>query len=296
MNSFKFVTLAGFSLMISHYANAIVVGPMPINPAASLANCVITQQNTTGLSPAVIDAKTQLQGQLCRLQNQAKMQQLAIQNQIQNLVNTQVQIKALQQKMAMTTYSNQSHFKWVPGKAHIIPAHAFIAGENNGQKIYICQAQYSGNPPGYAASNLYPGQLAPEGCVITYAGQTFVIDPYNILTSTEAGYWATPEQAGDEPMRSNPVYMDTNTSPLSQVIVSFQQKSAPEKPVSQAIIGGYEYDHYLYVCRVKLNDIYQVGKVVSGNCNVAWQNKEGSWPDYQVLMTDQPRISTSSSS
>ncbi|MDO8954465.1 MAG: hypothetical protein Q7V63_06430 [Gammaproteobacteria bacterium] len=288
MNKLKIIVLASLSLMAAQSVHAVVMGPL----TDLAANCDSSSTN------AVIDDKAQMQGQLCALQNVAKMQQLAVQNQIQNLGNTQAQIQALQQKIALaSSTNNHSDFKWVPGVAHVIPANAVIAGQNAGKNITICQAQYSGNPPGYAQTNLYPGQLDPEGCVITYAGQTFVIDPYNILTSTKPGYWGTSKEAGDEPVRNAPVFMNGYNNPVSQSIVNFQQKPATAvQAQAQPVIGGYEYDHYLYVCRIKLNNTYQVGKVVSGNCNVAVGNKEGSWPDYQVLMTAQPTTESVTSS
>jgi hypothetical protein len=278
--------LLGIGFLLSQSAHAVVMGPLATNPMAPTSNCDISSSNASSLkqSPATLDEKTQLQSQLCSLQNQAKMQQQLIQNQIQGLVNTQIQIQALQQKVADAKVKN-TDYNWVQGQAHVIPNNALVAGQNNGKNIYICQAQYSGNPPGYAATNLYPGELVPEGCVITYAGQTFVIDPYNILTSSKTGYWASPDQTTDEPLRSSPVYVNGN-NPLSQSIVNFQQTTDASAP--QSVIGGYEDDHYLYVCRIKVDGVYHVGKVVSGSCNVSIGNKEASWPDYQVLMTTKP--------
>jgi hypothetical protein len=282
MKNKKLWLITGLGLMAAQIAHAIVI--IPPGPPAAMSNCDITQQNTSS-PPAILNNKAQLQSQLCILQNTAKMQEQSIQNIQQSLNNTQSQIQVIQQKIAAIKNTKPSSFKWVAASIGNIPDHAFVAAENLRNKLYICQANYKMNPGDLGAGNTYtyPGMLTSQGCMITFAGRSFVETPFKILVSKEAGYWGDSSELNDVP----------NATP-SLPIISFQETAANGQASTQAIIGGYEPDHYIYICRVNINNRYYVGKVVSGNCNVALQGKEASWPDYQVLLTSQPTGDSSS--
>jgi hypothetical protein len=278
MNSIKVGLIMGLSLMMANVANALLVWPTERSPNAAMSNCDIIRSNNA--SSAVIDEKSQLQMQLCSLQNSLKMQTQSIQTMTQNLMNTQAQIKVLQQQIAKVGSNKEnSVFTWQAASDNAVPKQAFVAGENQGGNVYICQAGYVGN--------MYPGQLTAKGCLITYGGQSVLINfPYNILVSKQLGYWASPDEALAAPDIAPKNASDIPPLPILELNSQLNVVSNPSS--AQPVIGGYESGHYLYICRVYINNINYVGKVVSGNCNVAWKNKEGSWPDYQVLFTDKP--------
>ncbi|MDF2690181.1 MAG: hypothetical protein K0S29_36 [Gammaproteobacteria bacterium] len=272
MKNTKIWLVSGLSLVIAQAAHAIVILPPS---STAVTNCDVFQQANTSSPPAILNEKAQLQSQLCVLQNDAKSQQQSYQKLQQIISNTQSQIQAVQQKLAAAKNSPSSTFKWVSASAGNIPKHAFVAAENSGSKVYVCQANYTMNPEEIGAGNtyLYPGSLTANGCMITFGGKSFVENPYKILVSKEAGYWASQDQAGNAP----------SSSDISGYVAS------ENKP----IIGGFEPNQYIYVCRTNINNVYYIGKVVSGNCNVALQGKEASWPDYQVLLSTKPTGSNS---
>jgi hypothetical protein len=276
MKNTKIWLCAGLSFIFAQIAHAIVI--VPPGPPAVMSNCDITQQNNSS-PPAILNDKAQLQTQLCILQNTAKAQQQSIQNLQQSLLSTQSQIQALQQKMAATKSHGKASFNWESTSMGSLPHHAFVAAENAGNKLYICQANYKMNPGdlGSGTIYLYPGMLTSQGCVISFAGNSYVENPYKILVSKETGYWGASSEL-----------VDANNAELPFPAVSFQETASNNQGSAQPIIGGYEPDHYIYICRVNINNTYYVGKVVSGNCNIALHGKEASWPDYQVLLTGQP--------
>ncbi|MDF2529493.1 MAG: hypothetical protein K0Q57_373 [Gammaproteobacteria bacterium] len=275
MKNSKMWLISGLSLIIAQAAHAIVILP----PGAQ-SNCDVTQQTNTNSPPAVLNEKAQLNAQLCNLKNAANAREQTIQQMQQALAANQSQIAALQQKISeLKDNGNEVSFKWVKASSGNIPSQAFVGAENAGTKVYICQAKYNMNPGDLGAGNtyLYPGMLTANGCMITFAGKSFVQDHYKILTSKAAGYWGSPTQAGIQPNN------------YASVIGGYTS------PAVKPVIGGYEPNQYVFICRAYINNAYYIGKVVSGNCNVASNGQEASWPNYQVLFTSQPTDSSSNS-
>ena len=55
---------------------------------------------------------------------------------------------------------------------------------------------------------------------------------------------------------------------------------------SNAVVGGQENGHRLYVCRASYNGGIHPGKVVAGNCNIGFGGQEVVLQQFQVLVTD----------
>ncbi|WED44424.1 DM9 repeat-containing protein [Legionella cardiaca] len=121
----------------------------------------------------------------------------------------------------------------------------FVAGYRNDKTLYICRAQYNN---GYQIGLFFDNQ-----CVITYAGQSFSSDNYQILAThdkTPAFWTAYPSK--------------------------FPMLGLGAEPTQEGI-------RILYACQIKLNERFYVGKVVAGFCNVALNNREFVSPIQTVL-------------
>ena len=247
--------------------------------------CGFADQVATSASMSV------LQAQLTQLNQQISSAQQNITAVTQSLQGMQQQSAVLQQQIAQYANTDAKQFKWVDVSDHQLPAHAFVAGENQGQPLYICQAQYS-NSSGYPSSSmLIPGVVSASGCIISYAGQAYLEPDYALLTSTVPGYWISGDQ-----IKSNAAV--TPICPLSFSAVSNRALEATAAtPVSNqakplynalAIIGGQDNNGNTYLCRVQINGQYFVGKASGNACFIAVGSYEASWPVYQVLLTRQP--------
>ncbi len=113
------------------------------------------------------------------------------------------------------------------------------------KELYICQAQWQ--------ANNYPGQYVNGVCRLTYAGSVFDLKKFVVLTSQHnVGRWLS----------------STELSNTKQ----------------QPIYGGYENGTPVAICRVKVNDVIQIGKVVSNSiCNIALTDQEVTFQKYEIL-------------
>lgn len=169
--------------------------------------------------------------------------------QLQQILDALVQNKLRLLQLSSEAPTPDDSPAWLTSNAAL--TQAFLAGTNQNHKVYICQALLYGN--------LYPGQLSAQGCLLTYAGNSKIVDNYSILSNITPYAW----------MASNQVHA---------------------KFTLQAVNGGHEYGHIIHICRVTINNRIQVGKVVSNSCNIAIGHREASWPDFDVLVTPQPAM------
>ncbi|QBR84136.1 DUF3421 domain-containing protein [Legionella israelensis] len=131
---------------------------------------------------------------------------------------------------------------------------AFIAGYFGNDPVYICRALYK---EGY-----HVGQCLNDQCVITYAGKAIVVDQFQILTANNPDklQWL------DESMMFayNNKALSTGFEPIR-----------PNKENSEI--------RDLYSCRTIYNNRIHIGKMISGQCNIAFEGNEITLRSAQVL-------------
>ncbi len=241
---------------------------------------------------ATTAALSTLQNQLSSLQQQVQTDEQGISAINQNLSDVGNQLTALQTQVNQYGSSRISQFKWVDVDNSQLPSNAYVAASNGGNPVYICQAPYSNGSGYYSPSNniVDPGVVSANGCVITYNGQAYLVPQYSILTSNVPGYWISGEY-----IKSNNI--GSPIMPLYLVRVKGTLGPSNQPPTSNeptplynalAIIGGQENNTNVYICRVQINQQYFVGKSMNNTCYVAAGQYEGSWPNYEVLLTRKP--------
>lgn len=211
-----------------------------------------------------------------KIEAQLLIKQIQLQQQIVEIDQTILAAKkrklGLVMKQLINHGSNQKGFNWVlknsPGFKDAIEA-----GVNNGQKVYICRANYKG---------LQTGQLYPEGCMISYAGKAFIKKTFKVLVTKNAFSWEGKDAFNRYqfshryrpfPFAPGPVIL--NPKPFS--------KSVP-------IIGGSEKGENRYICRGIYNNKIYVGKVVANNCNIGFDHREVRLDAFEVLFGDLVRV------
>lgn len=127
---------------------------------------------------------------------------------------------------------------WIRANDGYIPDRAWAIGsDQNGQTLYLCQAQ-NGN-------SVSPGKLRNDfnGCHISYGGQELVKPVYRAYIGRHHGYWRFAEN-GDIPQNAWRVGHDSNGASL-------------------------------YLCRVDYQGV-QIGKVRPGigGCNIPFGGRE----------------------
>ncbi|TNF67499.1 MAG: DUF3421 domain-containing protein [Gammaproteobacteria bacterium] len=210
---------------------------------------------------------------------------------MKSLVEVKVQIAAINRTLTLNLQANNG-FSWINSKE--VKSDASIYKVDSSQSAFgICQA--------YHAGYLYPGMITAKGCVVTYAGRAYTKTTYNVLIATVAGYWQAGNKVGTEipyigntnhsRYLNNPVFINANTKnyvPSNSKTTSKTVKVNHQLPKNIPVFGGYERGHYVYICRVNVDNRYYVGKVVKNNCNFALKNKEIFLPVYEVLLPKKP--------
>lgn len=241
-------------------------------------------------------ALSTLQQQITQLQQQVQSNEQAISNANENIQTVAGQLSALQKQVNQYGNSSLTQFKWVDANNNQVPNSAFIAAQNNGTPLYICQANYSNGSGYYGGDNnvVDPGIVTDKGCVITYGGQAYLIPEYSVLTSNTSGYWVNGELIKSNNSKP-PVYtlnlvrMKGDGLGSSQADNSITASNEPTPLYNAlAIIGGQENSTNVYICRTKINGQYFIGKVSNNTCYVAAGKYEASWPVYEVLLTRKP--------
>ncbi len=235
-------------------------------------------------------AMSVLQTQMEQISQQITATQQTLSAVSQNLQGLQGQYQGLKQELNQATDPTLKQFKWVDVSVNQRPRNAFVAAENQGQPLYICQAIYSsgsGYDPSGGSAVTVPGVVEAKGCVITYSGQAYLVPDYAILTSNVSGYWINGDQIKSNVVRP-PIYpmaLMRNGAPSAAPAPSNQPKPLYN---SLAIIGGQDSGSNTYICRVNINGEFFLGKSNNGTCYIAAGAYEANWPVYQVLLTRQP--------
>jgi hypothetical protein len=226
------------------------------------------------------------------LKKQATALQQAIDQQNQNsqatLTDLQNQLTALNTQIARLASPDLKKFNWALA-SDTLPQNAVVVAQNGTTPLYACQATYTGSSS-YSSTVTDPGVVTPDGCVISFAGQAYVVPQYSILVSSLPGFWVDGSKI-QAPNSSPPV------TPLMLVRTGGgANKNTPANTTNQptplynqlAIVGGNENGNDVYICRVNINNQYFIGKGANGTCFIAVGSGEASWPKYEVLLAKQP--------
>ncbi len=227
------------------------------------------------------------------LKTQANAIQQAINQQNQNsqttLADLQNQLNTLNTQIARLASPDLKKFNWVLVSSNdTLPQNAVVVAQNGTTPVYACQATYT-SPNNYSGTVVDPGIVTPDGCVITFAGQAYVVPQYSVLVSNLSGFWVDGSKI-QAPNSSPPV------TPLMQVRTGGAANNTPTNTTNQptplynqlTIVGGNENGNDVYLCRVNINNQYFIGKGANGTCFIAVGSGEASWPKYEVLLAKQP--------
>jgi len=138
-------------------------------------------------------------------------------------------------------------YRWIMGRNGWMPNDAFVGGFEPNRQLYICQAYYmDGVHPGKFIDGLTGGT-----CHIGYGGQEIVIhDRYRILVGRGLGW-----------MYAANGYVPRN-----------------------AVVGGSEDGHPLYVCRANYSGGKHPGKIIGKHCMFGYAGVEIMQSYYEVLI------------
>ena len=237
--------------------NKMIIGALVLVPCVSFAQLIPPKSNVIIQSGPNQNIYQQIQ----QVQNEIEIKSLELR--VLNLKLYQLK-KTLNKSIEKSRSDRYQWVKSVPGK---IPVHAVSAWRNFDGPVNICQANYH--------DGVHPGQLAKDGCRITYAGKAYNEKTFNVLTSSKTPAWKDQSALYQYRQHQWPVY--GGVGPM--VIVNGPLKKSGSLPV----IGGHEGGHNLYVCRCMYKENVHIGKVVANNCNIGFQGKEVRVPDYEVL-------------
>lgn len=218
--------------------------------------------------PAVITGDTDLYQRLMQQDQLVQRYHMQLNRDINNLTQAELRLTELEHE----AHRKQMGFDWVDHKrGAALPKNAVEVAKGQQPKSIICQAGY--------LNHRYPGHVTADGCEISYGGSAMVKTDYRILVAKKPVKWVASNNVPPPP----PVYRYVGFPMKNSPVV----KAPQGKNWYQPIIGGYEDNHYVYICRSNMLGGYHVGKVVTGHCDIAWQGKEASLPTYQVLTTGQ---------
>ena len=79
-------------------------------------------------------------------------------------------------------------------------------------------------------------------------------------------------------------YYSSNDRPRMPHWVSASNGFIPHNTV----VGGYENNHMLYVCKTNYNGGAHTGKIVGQNCNFGWGGREVTSSHYETLVSRRP--------
>lgn len=102
----------------------------------------------------------------------------------------------------------------------------------------------------YYNNGLHPGKFVSGNCNITYAGHEIPQPPFRILMGNNYRW----------------------------------QRVYPGAIPANAVRGGYENGHPLYICRAHYLNGAHPGKVVGNSCNIGYAGREIVLNDYKVLV------------
>lgn len=201
------------------------------------------------------DSNSQMELQLQQQELQLEQQVLQIKMRLLQLKQQDVQQKKTKQAMG--------NLHWQAAKNGDVPADAVIGGYVAGKPLHICHANYFDE-------GIHPGQMVARGCLITYAGRSYVQPDYEVLAGKQNIIWQSPNAL---PLPKPPL----------PVIFAGMSPAMTSGGNPIPVQGGYENGHPLYICRAVFTDQIHLGKVVSESCFVGIKDSEVSIPTYEVL-------------
>lgn len=101
----------------------------------------------------------------------------------------------------------------------------------------------------YYNGGVHPGKVVAGNCNITYAGHEIERHNFRVLTRGRGLHW-----------RRNRGFIPPNAVP-----------------------GGYEKGHPLYICRTHFRNGVYPGKIVDGRCNIGYGGREYVQPNFRIL-------------
>lgn len=125
------------------------------------------------------------------------------------------------------------------------PQDAVIGGNEPGRPMPIYVCHAS------YRTGVHPGKLIDGSCNISWGGREVRLPQYQVLVSRFPLNWV-PARYGELP--------------------------------PNAIEGGFENGHPLFVCQAMYNGGMHVGKVIGSSCDIGWGGREVPVPYYNVLV------------
>lgn len=144
------------------------------------------------------------------------------------------------------TYPRGKHLLWIDMWRNSSLPRDVVVGGNQPNSPYTLYV-CRGNYRG----GVHPGKLVGKTCNITWGGEEIRLSNYQVLVSKIGLGWIS-SNYGDVPVN--------------------------------AIEGGYEDGHPLYICQADYKGGMHPGKIVSNMCNIGWGGREISVPYYNVLI------------
>lgn len=182
--------------------------------------------------------------------------------------------KSQHQSDTQTNYAHRPHYHSHTGAGFIVEEDDtyFIPGRNypriGSNPFWMNMQSYNGVPAhavvggmqrfqplficrGNYNGGIHPGKLINGTCQISWGGHQIDLTQFQVLTSRTRLAWVP---AGHGALPANAIY------------------------------GGGENGHPLYICQARYAGSVYPGKVVGRNCNIAFQGREVTLPNYNVLV------------
>ena len=251
---------------------------------------------------------------LIQKQYELQQQQQILQQQLDSIPFQVEKLKSEQKKInesliKLNARLQNSTLEWATGKENKIPKNAIIAGYNQKGVIHICRANYYKNESidntnvflsldksslPLTNKGVHPGQLVNEGCLISYGGKAYIQKEYTILVGEDTNVkWQSPndipsqrreDYQGEVMARIMAQAAMANRDSNEMNTVSALVPLWTEEHAGGLIIGGYENNIPLAICRVMYDSTIRVGKLIKGACNISDQGVEKRVFNYELLM------------
>lgn len=152
------------------------------------------------------------------------------------------------------TYFVRTHFSepsytqptWVEMmRGYAIPYNVVVGGFDPAERVNLYVCR------GNYGGGIHPGKLIDGMCNISWGGMEVRLDRYQVLVSSYQLSW----------MPGNDGYVPPN-----------------------AIPGGGENGHALYICQARFRGGMHTGKLTEQTCNIGWGGREILIPNYNVLV------------
>jgi len=207
-------------------------------------------------------------------------------------------------------WRGKNSLRWVAVQNGRIPSNAVEGGQDKGQAIYICRAQYQ--------DGIHIGKVVNRRCNVGWGGREAVLNDFQVLVGRIRSHWVRTGQrlprgavfAGRCP--EGDLYVCRGTYKNGMHIGKFYKgkcnvgwggkevilddfellsapgsrwlKAQPGQVPAGAVGGGNDNNAEMYVCRGYYKDGEHPGKLWRGRCNIGWGGQEVGLNDYDVLV------------